>query len=325
MSQKRSGTFSSPVTKCNMSLLILLSFFLAYPFTTTIKSQDISSITLPLKVRKGSYIMINDSLRYFPHDTIIFISSSNLQKEYNSDNREVSFYDSLRTKASRYTFTKRLHDLMVVSPSSGTGSIATRRGSEYFNKHRGDTIRRITIEILSPFGRGVNSSPVTEEKENSGHFLNKTHINTKEKIIRKYLLFNEGKQISPHLIFESERLLRRLPFIDDARVIILPVSPGNSDIHIITKDVYSLGLNASFDGLKAGRVDLFERNLFGIGHEITLSMPYNYGKVLTGYNNCLMDDLPEFVSLPAVKIIKSDDIVTIFVNSINVVKLHIVL
>lgn len=275
---RHSATISSPVTKCNISLLILLSLCLLYPVTTTIKSQNVSTITLPLRVRKGSYIMVNDSLRYYPRDTIIFISSSNLEKGYKPGNRALLFYDSLRTKASRYSFTKRLHDLVIVSPSSETGSVSTRRGSGYFNNYQGDTIRRITIERLSPFGRGVNSPPAKEGVENNSNFLNKTHLNTRENIIRNYLLFSEGEQISPHQVSESERLLRRQPFINDARIIILPVSSGTVDIHIVTKDVYSLGLNASFNGLDAGRIDLFERNLFGLGHELMLSMPYNYGK-----------------------------------------------
>ncbi|MCA1756536.1 MAG: hypothetical protein LC649_03655 [Bacteroidales bacterium] len=273
---KRHSVNASPrAAKSNMFLLLVL--ILAFPVNTTLKSQDASKITLPLKVRKGSYIMMDDSLRYFSRDTVIYVNSYHLESEYDPDNRTKIFYDSLRTRASRHTLTKRLHDLVVVSPSSGSGSGSTRSGSEYFDDRSGDTIRRITIERLSPFGRSVNQ-PAEEEKEASDNFLNRTHKNTREFIIKNYLLFNEGEQISPLLISESERLLRRLPFIDDARIIILPVSPGKSDIHIITKDVYSLGLSVSFNGLKAGRVDIFERNLFGLGHELTFSVPYNYDK-----------------------------------------------
>lgn len=275
--KKHSVTVSPGTTNGNISLFVLLVLVQLLLFSSILKSQDASRITLPLKVRKGSYIMIDDSIRYFGSDTVIYVSRYHLENEYKPDDRTVIFYDSLRSRASRNNFTKRLHDLIVVSPSSDAGSGSARSGSDLFDYHRGDTIRRITIERLSPFGRSVNQPP-GEERARSGSFLNKTHTNTREFIIRNYLLFSEGEQLSPLQISESERLLRRLPFIDDARIIILPASPGNADIHIVTRDVYSLGLSASFDGLKAGRVDIFERNLFGLGHELTFSVPYNYGR-----------------------------------------------
>jgi hypothetical protein len=105
--------------------------------------------------------------------------------------------------------------------------------------------------------------------------LNKTHINTNENIIRKNLLFAVGDSISPLSLSDNERLLRDLPFIDDARIIVIPVSDKEADILILTKDVYSLGATASLGGIKKGTVSLFEKNIFGTGHEFRIEVPYD--------------------------------------------------
>ena len=44
------------------------------------------------------------------------------------------------------------------------------------------------------------------------------------------------------LMNDNERILRQLPYIQDARIIIVPVEDKMADIYIVTKDVYSLRL-----------------------------------------------------------------------------------
>jgi len=94
--------------------------------------------------------------------------------------------------------------------------------------------------------------------------------------LRNYLLFNAGDSLSPLILSENERIIRKLAIIDDARFIIIPVSDDQVDILLVTKDVYSLGMNVSLNGIKAGRINLLEKNLAGFGHELTISVPYDY-------------------------------------------------
>ena len=87
----------------------------------------------------------------------------------------------------------------------------------------------------------------------------------------------------PFLHLESERILRRLKYIDDARLLVIPISEDEIDIHIITRDVYSLGLYYELNGLKSGNIQVFERSMFGLGHDVTISMPYNYYRDYYGF------------------------------------------
>ncbi len=84
--------------------------------------------------------------------------------------------------------------------------------------------------------------------------MNSTHVNTNEKIIRKNLLFAAGDTISPLILSDNERILRQLPYIDDARIIVVPVSDEEADIIVVTKDVYSIGGSYTYRGLKKGEI-----------------------------------------------------------------------
>lgn len=259
---------------CIKSLLTLtLSVLIGMPsFAQRSESREI-----PIKVKRGSYIMLNDSLHYFSRDTILLLNNVYLNQGAESDSRTVVFYDSLKARASRNRLTAKLYDLVIVNPVGINETRKVKTSAENFGRYEGDIIREISIERLSPFGRNVDSHEEVESGEMGG-FLNRTHITTRERIIMNYLLFKQGDSVSSFLLSESERLLRKLVFINDARVIVIPVSENMVDIHIVTKDVYSIGLTFSLDAIKAGRADLFDRNLFGIGHEMIFSFPYNYNR-----------------------------------------------
>ena len=57
---------------------------------------------------------------------------------------------------------------------------------------------------------------------------------------------------------------------------LVPGSDGMVDIIVLTKDVYSLGLTVKNHGTYSqGTVSIFEKNLLGLGHELTLKVPYD--------------------------------------------------
>ena len=70
-------------------------------------------------------------------------------------------------------------------------------------------------------------------------------------------------------------MLRQLPYIDDARIIVVPVSSDEADIVVVTKDVYSVGANYNLKSKNRGSVFLFDKNIFGSGHELQLEIPYS--------------------------------------------------
>lgn len=188
--------------------------------------------------------------------------------------KNLYFYNSLEVRAAKRPLTKKLYEFIIVNPDTINSKQITANSDAGFNKYSGYRIRNITIERLNVFGVNIND-PTSSNPKKTDNLLNKTHVNTSENIIKKNLLFTEGDTLSPLTLSDNERILRQLPFINDARIIVVPVSENESDILILTKDVYSLGGSYSYKGLKEGSVSVFEKNLLGMGHEFGIDIPYD--------------------------------------------------
>ncbi|HOF20755.1 MAG TPA: hypothetical protein PLO24_05850 [Bacteroidales bacterium] len=190
------------------------------------------------------------------------------------DNDRSFFTDTLRAKASKYLITKKLFDFVVVSGKPASAASAEGSSQNDYLRYSGRIIRKIDIKRLDVFGTSIDYSLIS----NSGrleNFLNKTHTNTAEHIIRKNLLFSEGDTLSPLLLSDNERILRQLPYIDDSRIIVVSETDGFVDILVLTKDVYSLGASAEFRSATRGSASLYEKNIFGLGHEFRLKVPFD--------------------------------------------------
>ena len=191
-----------------------------------------------------------------------------------SKDKNTGFLDSLKVKASKNRLTKKLYDYVIVTPDTIIKNRITGTSEANFIDYSGKRIRNIEVRRLNVFGVNMNN-PESGNSRKIDNLLNKTHINTAEKIIRKNLLFSTGDKISPLLLSDNERILRQLPYIDDARIIIVPISNEEADIVVLTKDVYSLGGSYTYQGLKKGSVSVFEKNILGFGHELGIDIPFD--------------------------------------------------
>ncbi|MCD4768536.1 MAG: hypothetical protein K8R35_00010 [Bacteroidales bacterium] len=245
-------------------------------------SQTTDTRLVPLRVRKSSYVWLNDSLKYFNHDTILYLPNAVIPPDQEAINRNMQFYDSLKTRSSRNMVTKSLYSIAIVLPPDRSNQDITINVNENFEVNRGKTIREIKFIRLSVFGTNIND-PEQNSATGFSNILNKTHLTTREFIIRNYIRFEKGDLLSPFALSESERIIRRLKYIDDARIIVTPVENEMVDITVITRDVYSLALMYEVRGLKSGTVKLLEKNLMGFGNHLSIEFPYDYYKDYYGF------------------------------------------
>lgn len=237
-------------------------------------------------------MFLGDSIFFVSKDTVLFIpQNTTFQIDKDTYDKSVNFYDSLKVKAAKRNWTKNLYELLIVSSDQSKESAPLKQKSENpFVQHQGKRIRKIIIyktEVFGPtlFDTTRLASTWTEKS------LNRMHINTNDRIIRKNLLINEGDTINPLTLADNERVLRELSFIDDARIRVIPVEPGIVDIHVITKDVFSLGFGVEISDIEAGSIEIFDRNIFGIGHEVQANLFFDYNKYPSwGYEGIYMID-----------------------------------
>ena len=180
-----------------------------------------------------------------------FYIETPLPTAISTDNNTAVLLDSLKAKASKYLITRKLYDLVIVSSDQDSRKRITESSETKYLKYSGRKIRKIDIQRLNVFGSNINN-PASYNPNKIDSFLNKTHLNTNEFIIRKNLLFSVGDTVSPLILSDNERILRQLPFIYDSRIIILPVSETEADIIVLTKDVYSLGASYEFSSINKG-------------------------------------------------------------------------
>jgi hypothetical protein len=248
-------------------LAYLFSFITAYP-------QNQSEQNTITRISSEAIFQLRDNLPVFSKNNLSTLAPTTIPENLPGSNKNLMFYDSLKIKASRTILTKKLYEFVIVTHDTTNKKVIKGTSDASYISHSGKKIRHIEIQRLNVFGVNIND-PASTNPRDIENILNKTHFNTNENIIRKNLLISEGDTISPLTLSDNERILRELSFIDDARIMVVPVSDDEADIVVLTKDVYSLGASYTYKGLNRGNISIFERNIFGIGHEVEFNFPYD--------------------------------------------------
>lgn len=126
----------------------------------------------------------------------------------------------------------------------------------------------------------IDRSDVFEKAaEEQGHFpyrlANRLHIETREHVIRRELLFSEGSPADPDVLYESERNLRRLTFLhDNAQIETVPRPDGMVDVVVHVRDIWTTRPEISVrheGGTTTGRLSFVEGNVLGFGKTAGIS------------------------------------------------------
>lgn len=139
------------------------------------------------------------------------------------------------------------------------------------------TISQVFVDNNSVFDVGA---PGLDARFNWAYrTANRLHVRTRDRVIRRELLFAEGDCFDPARLADAERHLRALPFIADADV--FAVQQPDSTYHVVveTHDEWSTRLQPQVDGDQGGLglagVELREDNFLGRGERVGVF----YGKL----------------------------------------------
>jgi outer membrane protein assembly factor BamA len=133
----------------------------------------------------------------------------------------------------------------------------------------GAVIGNIDIDIRNIFDE-------SDARETNGLYwlANHLHIRTKHATIKAQLLFASGDKYLARKLAETERALRLLTYIYDARVVPVRYADGKVDIKVITKDVWTLSPGISFGragGSNSTNFNLQDSNFLGWGKGLEIS------------------------------------------------------
>jgi hypothetical protein len=253
----------------------VLAFLVILPYLPLSGSGNSLPEYDTLRLIKGSRIILpgGHKIKIEKDTTVTIHNQLDYRVKYPRGEAGDIFFDTLETRASRSRWTRELHNIVITSPGQPdyTDTLQTRLSSDPFLPYGGRYIRDIHYTKLEPFGpslRDTSGLPST----NIEQFGNDLHRLTQDRVLKNHLLLREGELVDPNKLADNERIIRKLPFIEDARIYILEdsIASDSVDILVLTKDNFSIGLGGELLDYNAGRLNIFEKNLFGLGHELHL-------------------------------------------------------
>jgi len=133
----------------------------------------------------------------------------------------------------------------------------------------GAVIGKVDIDIRNIFDE-------RDPREVNGLFrlANRLHIRSKRSTIKAQLLFASGDRYLARKLAETERALRLLSYVYDARVVPVRYADGKVDVKVITKDVWTLSPGISFGragGSNSTTFNLQDTNFLGWGKTLQVT------------------------------------------------------
>ncbi len=167
--------------------------------------------------------------------------------------------------------------MKLISVSGSKESKPQSDNGTNYQKYSGKIIRNIDLIQLEVFGQTVldtSQRPNTRIKK----LGNDLHVNTRRNIILKKIFIQPGDSIDPFSLADNERLIRQLPYIKNVRILVTEVENDSVDLLFLTKDVYSMGFGLEIFDISYGQTGIWDKNIFGIGHEFYYYLSWNYNK-----------------------------------------------
>ncbi len=188
--------------------------------------------------------------------------------------------DSILFRRQNTKFSKELYNLLI---RENAGKPANHKVS---SSHTELASKDGKIIRLIEFGNKENSSQsISDSSHVQSSFiekaLNTMQDDTRHNMLKKHLLFNPGDPLDVFLVAENERILRSLPFINDAQFQVrsVPGSPDSVDLVLFTQDLFPLGFQAEITQPDAGSASLSHQNVLGFGHQAMVTAYWNGDRV----------------------------------------------
>lgn len=198
-----------------------------------------------------------------------FFTPDSARMRTSPSERTERLYDSIRSKTSRRAVPRMLYGLLFTrSRIDTTRSGAVEDESQRFLPYEGRTIGSVTIErnqVFDPDGNWL---------ERTGNNL---HILTRERVLRRDLLFGPGDTLDAEQLVRNQQLLRSRSYVSDAELEIRPDSLDSTRVDIIvhTRDSWTIGVDAGLHSEGHTMFGLYDANIFGTGNMLRVKTNFS--------------------------------------------------
>ena len=250
---------------------VCLCLWLSVGLCLTLSAQDSTRYRLDtVAFRAGECLQLRSRIICFKRDTVLMLSDTlgySIVPE-GAYLRNKHFHDSLEHRLHRNKLASWLYQVMFTRTPEGfnTDNRQNQVSENPFARYKGKIIRHIYLKKLPPFGTSItdtlNFEPTPFER-----LGNRLHLSTADRILRQNLLIKEGNPVNTILLADAERVLRRLPYLQDARIYLRQDKKDKNivDAVVVTKDLWSIGGQVSLNGLEEYTVGVSDNNILGQG------------------------------------------------------------
>lgn len=247
-------------------LFYLLPLYAALGQTRTFNTRPTSKMDT-VRVKADRFLFVGDEAYYARVDTVFILpDTTNFYIRKNNMERTQEFYRRVETKMSKSKVANLMYDYMFVQ--NGSSKPRTEEFHEQrFTPYERETISDIKFKHLPIFGATVKDTTVYNPSKFSKPF-NKIHVHTRDFIIRRNLTFESGDRINPEDLVDSERLIRRLRYVKDSRIMIKDQPGEKADVAVVTQDVFPYSLILSPNNDNDAMFGVTSINIGGVGHEV---------------------------------------------------------
>lgn len=160
----------------------------------------------------------------------------------------------------------------LLAPSSLPAQVAGRfDAASDFAALEGQGVKIRSVRVIA---QNIFDPDDNAENNRLYMFVNRLHIQTREDVISRVLLFRPGETVSRQKIDETERILRSVRYLYDVHIKAVNLADGAVDIEVRTRDTWSLDVGASVSrtgGNNKTNLEISEYNLFGTGTRLGIS------------------------------------------------------
>jgi hypothetical protein len=137
-------------------------------------------------------------------------------------------------------------------------------------QYEGMPIEVVLVHQVPSFAEGWDRDRSTTDRLVTG-MTSGFQSYTRDSVIRQYLLFEQGDKVDPFAFVDSEVMLRKLSYINDVRILIIPLKGEIESVAVVveTTDRWPFGVNGTIVTAEKYWVEVYSENIAGTGLKFT--------------------------------------------------------
>ncbi len=257
-------------TKTTVAILLTIT---AVVFNLNLLAQDANDTCTKLNIVAPAYLVLNDTSIHILRDTSAVVCDKYILL---TKKNGYSLYSKLLGESQKHHLVNKLFQLLIASSTQDTALLKEQmiKAEDVYTNYSGKIIRKIDIKVLKPFGASLTDTNLLVVST-WGRALNKSHVSTQKRVLKRKLMFKEHDTINPLEIVENTRELSNLPYLQDATIVLTNVSSDSVDVLILVKDKFPWLPAADIYDISNIKMTLQNVNIVGLGQSVGAGLTMN--------------------------------------------------